>query len=147
MKNDYTNLVSRNPIEAPLTIANAHIQKANPSLWDGKGEMPEDFDARIITYQITQYAELDISFAQDKNGDRGYVYELREPVTHELVDTTYGYIINDPYTMATTIAYTIIACVTYDNFRNKQTEPFDLSGFMAYMEQEFSCMESHFSAR
>ena len=32
MKNDYTNLVSRNPIEAPLTIANAHIQKANPSL-------------------------------------------------------------------------------------------------------------------
>lgn len=81
--------------------------------------MPEDFDSRISTYQITQYAELDISFAQDKNGGRVCVYELREPVTHEPVDTTYGYIINDPYTMATTIA-----CVTYDNFRNKQTEPF-----------------------
>ena len=32
MKNDCTNLVSRNPIETSLIIANAHIQKANPSL-------------------------------------------------------------------------------------------------------------------
>ena len=38
--------------------------------------MPEDFDSRISTYQITQYVELDISFAQDKNGGRVCVYDL-----------------------------------------------------------------------
>ena len=89
------------------------------SFLTGNSELSERNKRLSNGYKLnfrTKQCEMSIRFPNEFHGSR---YELREPVTHEPVDTTYGYIINDPYTMATTIA-----CVTYDNFRNKQTEPF-----------------------
>ena len=52
--------------ERAVEIALKHIQKANPSLWNGSSKRPKDFDSRIITYPIDEDTELDVSFEYEK---------------------------------------------------------------------------------
>lgn len=85
-------------------IAKAHIQKMNPSLWDGTGEQPAGFDNRIATYPIDRNTELDISF-EHENGD-GWLHlcELRDKHTGELLEMLHGYGIDSPLNLEETIA-------------------------------------------
>lgn len=84
-------------------IANEHLQKANPSLWDGQGEAPADFDSRIATYPIDDEAELDISLERDEEDGWLHLCELRDRATEEMLDIMHGYGIDSPQNLADTI--------------------------------------------
>lgn len=85
-----------------LEIAQTHIRRMNPSLWNGTGKRPENFDSRIITYPIDTDIELDISFEQD---DDGWVHlcEVRDKDSGELLEVMHGYGIDSPQNLADTI--------------------------------------------
>ena len=62
-------------------IAKDHLEKANPSLWDGQGKRPDDFDIRIGTYPLDENTEVDVSFEYDESGNElGWMHlcELRD---------------------------------------------------------------------
>jgi len=84
-------------------IAQAHIQKANPTLWDGTGNRPADFDSRIATYPIDQDTELDISFEYEKGDGWLHLCELRDKHTGELLELLHGYGIDSPLNLSDTI--------------------------------------------
>ena len=87
-----------------LEIATKHIQRMNPSHWDGQGEPPEDFDTMICTYSIDDDNELDISFEKDPEmGGWCHLCELRDKSTEELIDIMSGYTVGSQEAIADTI--------------------------------------------
>lgn len=48
-------------------IAEDFIKRMNPSGWDGTGNKPNDFDTRIVTYDVDGYpgVEMDLHFEED----------------------------------------------------------------------------------
>ena len=89
--------------ERAISIAQEHIQQANPSLWNGLSEQPIDFDSRIITYPIDGDTELDISFEYEKEDGWLHFCELRDKQTGKLLDFLHGYGIDSPQNLADTI--------------------------------------------
>lgn len=100
----------------PYKTAEQHIQKMNPSMWDGKGRKPKTFDTRIVTYSIDDDTELDISFELDEEEWTHYV-ELRDRKTEALLNCLHGYGIDSIQNLADTIAD---ICKGY--FQKEQTE-------------------------
>lgn len=86
-----------------IEIAEKHLQKANPSLWDGQNEAPADFDSRIATYPIDNEIELDISFEYDEEDGWLHLCELRDFTSEEILSIMHGYGINSPQNLADTI--------------------------------------------
>lgn len=89
--------------ERAVEIALKHIQKANPSLWNGSSERPKDFDSRILTYPIDEDTELDISFEYEKKDGWLHLCELRHRHTGELLNIMHGYGIDSPQNLTDTI--------------------------------------------
>ena len=87
-------------------IAKDFLDKMNPSRWTGNGEMPNDFDTRIVTYEIDSHPdyELDISFdyVDEPEGWMHYC-EVRDKETEELMVPLHGYSIHSIVTLETTI--------------------------------------------
>ncbi len=87
-------------------IAKDFLDKMNPSRWTGIGEMPSDFDTRIVTYQIDGHPdyELDVSFdyVDEPEGWMHYC-EVREKVSEEIATLAHGYSIHSVVTLETTI--------------------------------------------
>lgn len=86
-----------------IEIAKKHIQRTNPSLWNGKDKRPADVDSRIVTYPINRDVELDISFEYEEGDGWLHLCELRDRKTEELVNIMHGYGINSPQNLADTI--------------------------------------------
>lgn len=87
-----------------MEIAQTHLHKANPSLWDGITNMrPANFECRVITYPIDQDTELDISFEYEKNDGWLHFCELRDKHSGELLDFLHGYGVDSPQNLADTI--------------------------------------------
>lgn len=89
-----------------IDIANMHLHKANPSMWDGTGTRPSDFNQRIGTYNVDSNMEVDVSFEQE-NGVWLHYCELRDKETEELLDVVHGYGVNSPQNIADSIEYLI----------------------------------------
>ena len=74
-------------------IAKDFMYRMNPTNWNGKGERPDSFDTRIVTYDIDSINgnELDISF--DYLGEDGWTHycELRDKENGELMIPMHGY--------------------------------------------------------
>ena len=87
-----------------MSIAQAHIQKMNPSLWDGTGNRSAEFDSRIVTYHIDRDTELDISFERENEDGWLHLCELRDKHTGELLEMLHGYGIDSPLNLEETIA-------------------------------------------
>jgi hypothetical protein len=87
-------------------IAKDFLDKMNPSRWTGVGEMPNDFDARIVTYEIDGHPdyELDISFdyVDEPEGWMHYC-EVRDKETEELMTPMHGDSIHSVMMLETTI--------------------------------------------
>ena len=86
-----------------MTIAQEHLKKMNPSLWDGTGKQPKDFNPIICTYSIDNDSELDISFEKDDQDGWIHLCELRNKESEELLDVLSGYGINTEQNLADTI--------------------------------------------
>lgn len=85
-------------------MAKKHLSRMNPSLWDGMGEQPKDFNPIIATYPIDGLCELDISFEQEDSGEWCHLCELRDKGSEELLAALHGYGIDSPQNLADTIA-------------------------------------------
>ena len=72
-----------------LEIAEIHLQKMNPTRWDGTGARPSGFDNRIATYVVDQDMELDISFEKEDDGWT-YYCELRDSGDETLLGLLHG---------------------------------------------------------
>ena len=84
-------------------IAAEHFSRVNPSMWDGIGEPPADFNNHRITYSINRCTELDVSFEQDRSGKWKHCCKLRDTLTDNLLAVQYGPGINSPQRLTTTI--------------------------------------------
>lgn len=96
--------------EKARKIAEDFLAKMNPEMWDGKGEKPESFDTRIVTYDIgSKYDnELDISFEyleEDEGDISGWTHycELRNIITEDLMIPLHGYGIDSVQNLVDTI--------------------------------------------
>ncbi len=85
-----------------LEIAEEHFRRVNPSLWDGVGEPPADFDNHQITYSVNRYTELDVSFERDSDSWR-HCCKLRDTLTDRILAIQYGPGIHSPQELADTI--------------------------------------------
>ena len=89
-------------------IAENFIKRMNPSMWAGVGRKPDDFDTRIVTYEINKDTELDISYEYDDDYGWYVCYELRDKVDGELLDiTTENDVLNSVESMSRDIKYFI----------------------------------------
>ena len=91
-------------------IARDFMSTMNPSGWDGKGKMPDDFDLRVKTYDIHSKNgnELDISFSLDENPETGenewsHYCELRDRETGDLMVPLHGYDVDSVQNLTDTI--------------------------------------------
>lgn len=89
-------------------IARHHLSKMNPDMWDGDGMEPKTFDSRIVTYQLSDGMELDISFEKDKNPDTKkneweHYCELRYATNGDCLIPLHGYGIDSLQNLADTI--------------------------------------------
>lgn len=89
-------------------IAQQHLSKMNPDMWDGNGEKPKTFDSRIVTYQLSDGKELDISFEKDKSPDTEdeaweHYCELRDAESGDCLTPLHGYGVNSMQNLADTI--------------------------------------------
>ena len=89
--------------ERAIKIAQEHIQRTNPSLWNGLSERPIDFDSHIITYPIDEDTDMDISFEYEKEDGWLHLCELRCRHTGELLNIVHGYGIDSPQNLTDTI--------------------------------------------
>lgn len=85
------------------SIAKTHLQNTNPSLWNGEGERPSDFNQSICTYPIDDYFDLDISFEKDETDGWLHLCELREKESEELCCILSGYGIDSLQNLVDTI--------------------------------------------
>lgn len=92
-------------------IAKDFIKTMNPSLWDGVGRKPDNFDTRIKTYIVDGFNEYKLNVSYDKkdklgyvvmfeirwidNGERIYLYDIRrinsEDVIEHSIDSLFSY--------------------------------------------------------
>lgn len=86
-----------------LKIAKEHLEKANPSMWDGTGSMPYDFRPGIFTYPMDNLMEINISFVLDDEDGWLHYCELREKETGQVLGTLHGYGIDSVQNLADTI--------------------------------------------
>lgn len=84
-------------------IAAEHFSRVNPSMWDGIGEPPADFNNHRITYSINRCTELDVSFEQDRAGNWKHCCKLRNTLTDNLLAVQYGPGISSPQRLTDTI--------------------------------------------
>lgn len=84
-------------------IADMHIKKMNPDIWNGEGEKPESFNTKIVTYPINDDFELDVSYEFEDTEWTHYV-ELRDKESGELLECEHGYGIDARQNMADTIS-------------------------------------------
>ena len=69
------------------------IKRMNPSGWDGTGNKPNDFDTRIVTYDVDGYpgVEMDLHFEEDdfdKFADRLKEYDIE--YVHPIIEHSWG---------------------------------------------------------
>lgn len=84
-------------------IAAEHFSRVNPSMWDGVGEPPADFNNHRITYSINRCTELDVSFERDRTGNWKHCCKLRNTLTDNLLAVRYGPGISSPQKLTDTI--------------------------------------------
>ncbi len=87
-------------------VAHDFLQSANPNLWSGKGDKPDDFDTKIYSYDSPYFDGwyIDISFEQDEE-EWCHFCELRDAMTDELMDCAHGYGVDSCQNIVDTILY------------------------------------------
>ena len=73
-------------------VAEDFVNRMNPSGLDGTGSKPNDFDTRIVTYDVDGYPDyvLDLSFNYDPDYLWFVVCEIRDRETEELCEFMSG---------------------------------------------------------
>ena len=90
-------------MDTAYNIAKEHLEKANPSMWDGDGPMPSDFQQNVFTYSIDDLKEISINFALDANAGWLHCCKLREKDTSKTLYAISGYGIDSIEDLADTI--------------------------------------------
>lgn len=86
-------------------ITKTHLNKKNPTNWDGNGESPPTFDPSAKTYVMSANQKLIIRFEYNVEDQAWeHVCELRNDRTHA-VTLLHGYGINSPENLTDTIEY------------------------------------------
>lgn len=86
-----------------MEIAEEHLRQMNPSLWNGEGNPPEDFDSRIASYNVGELEVLDVSF-ENIDGKWMHYCELRDCESEDLLEDAHGDGVNSIQNLADTIA-------------------------------------------
>lgn len=93
----------------PDEIAKAFLHEMNPTNWDGQGEMPAEFDTRIMEF-TTDMPDvlLDISFELCMEDDGTFQWEhyceLVQGSSNTMIECAHGYGINSVQNLTDTIS-------------------------------------------
>lgn len=73
-------------------MANAYLQRMNPSNWDGRGDKPADVDTSAMSYDIPgdSHRRIDISFDVD-DGEWCHLCQLVDTQSKRVIEFEHGY--------------------------------------------------------
>lgn len=92
--------------EKAYKIASEFIQKHNPNMWDGKGEMDKDFSTDLETYYDIFEKDIYMVILFEIDADEGvwsHFVKLYSKLGDEFIDGYHGYGIDSVQNMVDTI--------------------------------------------